>query len=186
MKRFFMLFVAAALFAGLLVDGWHKMYPPENRGECEVIPAGLWTPASEAAPAKQMHELPVPLPPTVEQGREIVKQISFAEVVLSANEKQIVDETNKYRVKNGLKPLQVDAKLMESARKQAELQTRHGMRHHLGPFKGAENIASGSSDGNGSARMWWNSSGHRNNMLGRNHTKIGVGFVGRQSCQQFR
>jgi len=205
MKRILMLLVAVALFAGygfvfgeLLVDGWRKAYP---RVQVEVVPAGgLWTRAHdtvrEVVPAKQMHELPAPPPPTIEQGREILKQIKFAlaesdKIVsvdgwdITQTEADIVRYTNEFRAQHGLRALKVSGALMGTSRMQAWLQISRGMNHGYTRGWGGENIASGQRGAREVVNTWINSSGHRANML-KNHTWIGVGGYSNQWAQQFR
>lgn len=119
-------------------------------------------------------------------------------------ERLITDKTNKYRASRGLQPLTHEAKFSFVARDWSLQQGRAGNISHRGfpnsresvyraefgvstDFNG-ENVAYTSMVGGGSqsdaaaeavaqefAVMWWNSSGHRANMLG-NFKKIGVGM----------
>lgn len=120
-------------------------------------------------------------------------------------ERLITDKTNKYRASRGLQPLTHDAKFSFVARDWSLKQGKAGNISHRGfpnsreaiyrtefgvseDFNG-ENVAYTSMVGGGSdqsdaaaeavaeefAVMWWNSPGHRANMLGR-FKKIGVGM----------
>lgn len=195
----FFLFALAVLWCGFWFGRAVVYAIPRTTDEIkprETVPSSLWTPANE------IHELPEPQMPEIEPGREIqdgpMRNASYSFVESASDmvsvdgwqitraEAEIVQFTNEYRVRCGRKPLKVSRKLMGTSRMQAWLQIRRGMSHHLGPFKGAENIAM--IGGGGSPRafvnMWINSTGHRNNMLA-NHAYIGVGCYGGQACQQF-
>ena len=120
-------------------------------------------------------------------------------------ERLITEKTNKYRASRGLQPLSHDANFSFVARDWSLKQARAGYISHNGfpnsreavyrtefgvseDFNG-ENVAYTSMVGGGSSEsdaaaeavadefavMWWNSSGHRANMLGR-FSLIGVGI----------
>jgi uncharacterized protein YkwD len=114
-------------------------------------------------------------------------------------EKLIADQTNTYRQSRGLGALEYDAKLAFVSRDWSQKQSQSGSISHNGfpsarqavysrefganVFMTGENVAYNycSRQGeDGAARafsdQWWNSPGHRANMLGR-HRAIGVGVV---------
>lgn len=119
-------------------------------------------------------------------------------------EKLITDKTNKYRASRGLQPLALDAKFAFVARDWSLKQARSGGISHNGfpssreavyraefgvstDFNGENvaytNMVGGSDQSDAAAEavaqefavMWWNSPGHRANMLGH-FNKIGVGM----------
>jgi uncharacterized protein YkwD len=125
-------------------------------------------------------------------------------------EQLIGEKTNKYRVGRGLKPLVLDAKLAFTSRDWSQKQAKSGRISHSGfpsarqtvyrqefnvsrGLRG-ENVAYTSGVNGDSARndaaaeavakefavMWWNSSGHRANMLG-SFNNLGVGIYQRSN-----
>lgn len=123
-------------------------------------------------------------------------------------ERIIAEKTNKYRASRGLQPLNMDSKISFVARDWSKKQSNSGFISHMGfpsarqgvyrsEFSesrslNGENVAytgmvggSGQQDDSAAERvaeefavMWWNSSGHRRNMLG-NFSNIGVGVAQR-------
>ena len=116
----------------------------------------------------------------------------------------ITKKTNAYRVGRGLQAVENDSKVAFVSRDWSQKQASRGMISHSG-FPSAraalfaqefnvrtnlrgENVAMFSGMGSGAetdeeaervaqrfAVMWWNSAGHRANMLGRGHTSLGNG-----------
>lgn len=111
-------------------------------------------------------------------------------VELIAIERNVVDRTNAERARYGLPPLEVDDRLMESARAHATWMTlNQTMQHTRQPV--AENIAMGQRDSQEVVQCWMNSSGHRANILNGGHRRIGVAAYRTIQgtifwCQQFR
>ncbi len=137
-------------------------------------------PSSEPQPTSQKQKIPSSEPqPKVVDGVE-----------LAAIEANIVMYTNQERVRHGLPPLEVDKKLMKSAREHAAWMTRNqSMVHTSRPV--AENIAMGQPHSSDAVGAWMNSSGHRANILNSRHSRIGVAAYRTASgtiywCQQFR
>ena len=101
----------------------------------------------------------------------------------------IVEKTNAERVRNGLPALQLDPKLVDTARRHTWWMTRsHSLQH--GNYPVAENIAMGQRSTHEVVNCWMNSSGHRANILNRGHRRIGVAAYTTPSgttywCQQF-
>jgi uncharacterized protein YkwD len=124
-----------------------------------------------------------PVPPELEE-REVDG------VKLRAIEANVVSYTNQERARYGLPPLQVDEKLMETAREHASWMTRtRNMVHTSRPV--AENIAMGQPHSSDVVRAWMNSPGHRANILNSGNNRIGVAAFRTESgtifwCQQFR
>ena len=108
---------------------------------------------------------------------------------LTETERHVYDYTNAERKRRGLAPLQLNRKLIESARRQAQWMAQTGVFQH-GRSGFAENIAMGQPSPQSVVRAWMNSSGHMRNMMNRSHGCIGIGAVrGRNGqlywCQQF-
>lgn len=122
-------------------------------------------------------------------------------------EELITQKTNEYRKGRGLGEVVHDPKISFVSRDWSEKQANRGYIGHTGFPRSrlavfqtefgvsgvmrSENVAmfsGGGSRGETDAQaeaiasqfavMWWNSSGHRTNMLGRNHTALGVGVYG--------
>jgi len=104
-------------------------------------------------------------------------------------EQNIITLTNLERSKRGLSPLQVDPKLLNSARKHASWMANRRVMHHSHSGV-AENIAYGQRSSEAVLRSWMNSSGHRANILNRSYKRIGVAAFRTPGgtiywCQQF-
>ena len=113
----------------------------------------------------------------------------------TADERQVVDLTNEYRMQLGLRPLAISEPLAQAARKHSQEMQRLGYFAHNSPtpanrtpqlrclnegyrhFAG-ENCASGPAAAQGAFNGWYNSSGHHRNMLGSRHTEMAVGRAG--------
>ncbi|MEI4789977.1 CAP domain-containing protein [Bacillus sp. FJAT-53060] len=122
---------------------------------------------------------------------------------LNAFEKEVVELTNKERAKQGLKALSVDTKLSKSARAKSQDMKDKNYFSHTSPTYGSpfdqmkqfgityktagENIAQGQRSPQEVMTAWMNSEGHRANILNKNYTHIGVGYVkdGNYWTQQF-
>lgn len=104
-------------------------------------------------------------------------------------EAQVLAQTNFQRARYGLPPLVVDARLTQSARSHAAWMTsRRTLRHTSSAV--AENIAMGQRSAPEVLNSWMSSSGHRANILNRNHRRIGVSAYSAADgtvywCQQF-
>ena len=102
---------------------------------------------------------------------------------------QIVEETNRQRVRHGLKPLRIDWKLVLSARRHTSwMAANHALQHTSDAV--AENIAMGQRDAAGAVSAWMNSRGHRANLLSSGNRRLGVAaYVASDGtiywCQQF-
>jgi uncharacterized protein YkwD len=104
-------------------------------------------------------------------------------------EVQIAEETNRERVRHGLKPLRVDWQLVISARRHTSwMATNHALQHTSDAV--AENIARGQRSAAGAVSAWMNSRGHRANLLNSSNRRLGVAaYVASDGtiywCQQF-
>lgn len=108
---------------------------------------------------------------------------------LHAIEARIIEKTNAQRVRHGLRPLQVDNRLIKSARRHAAWMTNNRSMVHTSAAV-AENIAMGQRSSSEVVNTWMNSSGHRANILNPGHTRIGVAAYTTPEgtiywCQQF-
>ncbi|MDM5297699.1 CAP domain-containing protein [Bacillus pumilus] len=126
-----------------------------------------------------------------------------ADSSLNAFEQEVVELTNKERAKQGLKALSVDTKVSKSARAKSQDMKDHNYFSHTSPTYGSpfdqmkafgvtyktagENIAQGQRSPQEVVTAWMNSEGHRANILNKNYTHIGVGYVkdGNYWTQQF-
>ena len=120
-----------------------------------------------------------------------------------AFEEKVAELTNVERTKNGLKALQIDRPLMAAAREKSQDMKNNNYFSHTSPTFGSpfdrlkalnisyksagENIAKGQKTPEQVVEAWMNSAGHRQNILDKNFTHIGVGYVkdGHIWTQQF-
>jgi uncharacterized protein YkwD len=98
-------------------------------------------------------------------------------------EQQIVDYTNQQRVRNGLQPVVIDWGLMRSARQHTLNMIGSGYRHS--GQNCMENIAYGQDSSYGVVLDWYNSPGHRANMLNSSVCRIGVSVYRSLSGQHY-
>lgn len=112
---------------------------------------------------------------------------------LNAYEKQVVTLVNEERAKNGLGALKIDTALSKMARVKSNDMATHQYFDHTSPTYGSpfdmmkqfgisyqyagENIAMGQQTPQEVMNAWMNSEGHRANILNKNFTHIGVGYV---------
>jgi len=110
-------------------------------------------------------------------------------ISLSATESAVIAQTNAARARSGLGPLAADSQLMNGARNHARWMAQNrNLSHGAGV---TENIAMGQNSASEATSSWMQSSGHRANMLGGRHTRIGVAMARSANgtpywCQQFR
>ena len=108
---------------------------------------------------------------------------------LIAIERNIVMYTNAERTRAGLAPLEVDEKLVESARRHATWMTLNGDLRHT-TQNVAENIARGQRDSREAVADWMSSPGHRANILNGRYRRVGAAAFRTSDetiywCQQF-
>ena len=110
---------------------------------------------------------------------------------LATDERNAVELLNQDRKKKGLKPLNIDARLTQTARAHAADMVRKDYFDHVNlegqtPFDrmtanhiayraAGENIATGA-DVAGLEKSWMNSPKHRDNILNASYTHVGVGL----------
>jgi uncharacterized YkwD family protein len=106
---------------------------------------------------------------------------------------QVVDLTNQERQKNGLGPVSADTELQNAAQMKSEDMSQNNYFSHTSPTYGspfqmlkdlgieykvaAENIAAGQRSPEEVVSSWMNSPGHRQNILNKDITHIGVGYA---------
>jgi uncharacterized YkwD family protein len=111
---------------------------------------------------------------------------------LTADEKQMLDLVNAERIKAGLKPLQIDMRLVDLARKKSRDMIQNNYFGHTSPVYGTpfemmksagityryagENLA-GAPTVQKAHEGLMNSPGHRANILSPNYNRIGIGVV---------
>ena len=112
-----------------------------------------------------------------------------ASFAMHSIETKILNETNEERARHGLPALEMDTRLMTTARNHCAWMTR-GRRLQHTSLPVAENIAMGQRSAVEALDSWMSSSGHRANILNRGHRKIGVAAYRTPDgtiywCQQF-
>lgn len=139
------------------------------------------TPTPSPAPTPKPTPAPTPSPaPTP------------APAGLTAEEQQMITLVNQERVKNGVKPLQVDMQLVKVGRMKSQdmidnhyfghISAKYGSPFDLMKAQGitfntaGENIAGNWTVGAAHTALM-NSPGHRSNILSPNYTKIGIGII---------
>ena len=151
-----------------------------------------------AKPAEEKPEVKVPVAPpvkeTVEKTPEVQKPAPEVkdEVKVTSEIQQVVDLTNKERAKAGLKALQIDTKLTQSAQAKSQDMKNKNYFSHTSPTYGspfdqmksmgityksaAENIAMGQRSPAEVVDAWMKSPGHKANIMNGSFTHIGVGL----------
>ncbi|WP_424766424.1 CAP domain-containing protein [Paenibacillus sp. sgz302251] len=120
---------------------------------------------------------------------------------MSAYQSQVIDLVNQERAKAGLSALKSDSLLVKVATEKARDMDVNNYFSHTSPTYGSpfdmmrsygvtysyagENIASGQRTPQEVMNAWMNSPGHKANILNKNFTKIGVGYVNGEWVQMF-
>ena len=113
--------------------------------------------------------------------------------VQASAEQKILELMNAKRTEAGLKPLTVDNTLVQVARYKSNNMIQNNFFSHTNPdgtkwtnwlqtigYKyttSGENIAYNTSDPVELFNQWWNSPGHRANMMNASYTKVGIGVI---------
>lgn len=113
--------------------------------------------------------------------------------VQATAEQKILDLMNQKRVEAGLKPLTLDNTLIKVARYKSDHMIQYNYFSHTTPegtkwadwlktlgysyTTSGENIAYNTSDAVELFNQWWNSPGHKANMMNPSFTKVGIGVV---------
>ena len=130
-------------------------------------------------------------PSLIYPGQKIT--IAQKDTTASSYEKEVIRLVNEIRAKNSLGTLKEDWELSRVARYKSEDMKNNNYFSHTSPTYGspfdmmkkfgisyrgaAENIAKGQKTPQEVVNAWMNSSGHRANILNKNYTHIGVGYV---------
>lgn len=170
-------------YSRLLCQYYNARWP----GSCptpQPAPAPAPSPAPMPSPAPQPQPQPAPAPapapaPTPVPG-------------LNADEQYILEQVNVERAKVGLRPLQIDMRIVETARAKSRDMINNNYFGHTSPTMGSpfdqlraagisyryagENIA-GAGTAQRAMQMWMESPGHRANILKAEYTHIGIGVV---------
>ncbi|MGM7635277.1 CAP domain-containing protein [Bacillus sp. Hm123] len=188
-------------------DGWKQLQGKKDLekftkqfGNVSQKPSSK--PTQQPKPEVKPKPTPQPKPevkPTPEQKPAVDPNTS----ALKAFEQQVVTLTNKERTKVGLPALQIDSQLSKVARKKSEDMLANNYFSHTSPTYGSpfdmmkqfgityrsagENIAKGQRTPEEVVKAWMNSPGHKANILSKDFTHIGVGYVENGSIwtQQF-
>ncbi|RWR04241.1 CAP domain-containing protein [Siminovitchia fortis] len=175
----------------------YKYYPNWKTEKDNYQPEKQAQKPAEQQPAQKPAEKPQQ--PKKEEQKPAEQQNSQ----LSAYEQKVVELTNAERAKNGLAPLKVDVELSKVAREKSRDMSANNYFDHNSPTYGSpfdmmkkfgisyrsagENIAQGQRTPEEVVNAWMNSSGHRENILSKDYTHIGVGHAadGNYWTQQF-
>ena len=122
-----------------------------------------------------------------------ILNIPLPDTTLTSYVNEVIRLTNLKRTQNGLKPLTAYWELNRVAQYKAQDMRSKNYFSHTSPTYGSpfdmikafgisyrsagENIAKGQSTPAQVVEAWWNSSGHRANILNSSYTHIGVGYV---------
>jgi uncharacterized YkwD family protein len=176
---------------------------PNTQAPVAQVPGGQQTTrqAPNQAPAQQ--STPVPNQQQTQAPSGATQNNTAASGTVSQYVQQVINLTNQQRTKNGLPALKADTQLSSVAQKKAlDMQQNHYFSHtsptYGSPFdmmrdfgvtytSAGENIAQGQRTPQEVVTAWMNSEGHRQNILSRNFTHIGVGFeqTGKNWSQMF-
>jgi uncharacterized protein YkwD len=124
----------------------------EAKQESKVVPAS----ATSAATVKT--EAAKTLSPADATAADFLRYVNYA------------------RSLNGAGPLTIDPHLMSLAASHTHWMASRGSFQHSS-YGVAENIALGQRSVWEVYNSWWNSSGHRQNLLGRGYTRVGLAYV---------
>lgn len=156
-------------------------------------PAPTPTPIPAPTPAPVQTPVPTPTPtPTPTPAPAPSSNPSGLPTALTAMEQQMVNLVNQERTKQGLKPLEVDMRLVKAARLKSQDMITKNYTSHISPTYGSpfdmmksmgisfntagENLAGAGTVDRAFTNLM-NSAGHRANMMNPNYTKIGIGII---------
>ncbi len=132
-----------------------------------------------------------------------ILNIPLQDTGVQSYEEEVIRLTNLKRTQSGLKPLKSNWELSRVARYKSQDMRNKNYFSHTSPTYGSpfdmmkafgisyrsagENIAKGQSTPSQVVEAWWNSPGHKANILNSSYTEIGVGYVaeGRYWTQMF-
>jgi uncharacterized protein YkwD len=136
------------------------------------------------------------LDPSIKEEKPVVvtpavRQVNAETFELTAEERQVLELTNRERLARGLAALRADPKLFAAARRYSMIMARFDRLGHSVDGSGvggrvqaagygwsscAENCAAGQQGPAEAVSSWMSSPGHRSNLLGR-HADIGIGIA---------
>jgi uncharacterized protein YkwD len=118
---------------------------------------------------------------------------NYSITVQDAAEQKILELMNQKRTEAGLKPLTLDNTLIKVARYKSDDMIQNNFFDHTNPdgtkwtdwlqalgysyTSAGENIAYNTYDAVELFNQWWNSAGHRANMMNSSYTKVGIGVI---------
>jgi uncharacterized protein YkwD len=118
---------------------------------------------------------------------------NYSITVQAAAEQKILDLINEKRTEAGIKPLTLDNTLVKVARYKSDDMIQNNFFDHTNPdgtkwidwlqalgyqyTSAGENIAYNTYDAVQLFDQWWNSPGHRANMMNSSYTKVGIGVL---------
>lgn len=172
--------------------------------EVEKEPTNVVNNETSKAPTtkEKPSQTPATQPKAEQAPAQEQKERTATDQILAIEEK-VVALTNAERAKNGLNALQIDRPLMAAAREKSQDMKNKNYFSHTSPTFGSpfdrlkalgisyksagENIAKGQKSPEEVVQAWMNSEGHRANILSKDFTHIGVGYVqdGNIWTQQF-
>ncbi len=131
------------------------------------------------------------LDPSFQEEKPVVTPVKAESFELSAEERQVVELTNRERMARGMPALRPDPRLFLAARRYSAIMARFDRLGHSVDGSGlggrvqavgygwsscAENCAAGQQGPAEAVNSWMSSSGHRANLLSRN-TDVGIGIA---------
>ena len=113
--------------------------------------------------------------------------------IQNSAEDKILQLMNEKRTEAGLQPLTIDNTLVQVARYKSDDMVQNNFFNHINPdgtkwtnwlhtigydyTSAGENIACNNTDPIELFNQWWNSPGHRANMMNEKYTKVGIGVI---------
>ncbi|KAL7682646.1 putative PAN/Apple domain, CAP domain, CAP superfamily protein [Plasmopara halstedii] len=162
------------------------------------------TPAPPSFQTEQTDQTPeAPAYPTSQtEQTDLTPQTSSDNGLTSAQSSEMLGSLNSYRAQNGLAALTIDSQLTAAALVHSKDQASQCAMSHDGsdgskPWDRikaagydwsvvAENVAAGQASVQEVMTAWWNSPGHRENILKNDVTNVGFAFVSTTSCSEFK
>ena len=161
---------------------------PQETPKEETVPTEDGNPSLDNSPLEEtpMEEeeltVPIPVQPLENSGETQEKTDTQDEMIVSVDSGEFppfvvdcVQMINGYRVRMGLRPLELDKQLVTGCQYHSRYMASYGFQHAYNG--GMECIAMGVSTPESLVNMWLNSSGHRAIIMS-NAFKIGVGSYG--------
>ncbi|WP_391209239.1 CAP domain-containing protein [Psychrobacillus sp. L4] len=167
--------------------------PPVKKPVTDTPAPPVKKPVTETpAPPVKKPVTETPSTPVKQPVTEQTPPSNNQEVKVPASVQEVVDLTNKERAKEGLKALQIDVKLTQSAQAKSQDMKNKNYFDHTSPTYGSpfdqmkslgityksagENIAMGQRSAAEVVDAWMKSPGHRANIMNPAFTHIGVGL----------